>query len=271
MNLENFPSSSAGARMLEYVTEGWYDKAYVGKWIYQVMGLSIDEVEKIYQELPEQMFPETATWGLRYHEIKYGLPVGEGLELSERRSRILQKQMIRIGITPYNMERLLDGAAEFKVYVSDIHDPSDYIKKPDHPNQFQIVLIGDGTADIEGIRKIISQVKQSHTVYEIFYYEKSEAKQNISWDNHLRLQSQYYPRQNQEYLFLDGSWALDDSYVLNGYKRGSKADFYPVIVNYQTEVKAIVSTEAGVTVENSLDGQWILNGDRELNGGYKAL
>ena len=38
MNLENFPTSPAAKRMMKTVSP-IYDKSYVAKWIFQVMGL----------------------------------------------------------------------------------------------------------------------------------------------------------------------------------------------------------------------------------------
>ena len=66
--LENFPTSESAKRMLSYVSTGFYDKSYVGKWLFQVMGLEYDDARKLVEELALQMFPETATWGLKYHE-----------------------------------------------------------------------------------------------------------------------------------------------------------------------------------------------------------
>lgn len=77
--LELFPTSESALKMLSYVTPGFYDKSYVGKWMFQVMGLEYDKALKLAEELPEQFFPETATWGLCWHEIKWGLPVQENL------------------------------------------------------------------------------------------------------------------------------------------------------------------------------------------------
>ena len=34
IDLENFPNSEAAKRMLTYVTAHWYDKSYVGKWVF---------------------------------------------------------------------------------------------------------------------------------------------------------------------------------------------------------------------------------------------
>ena len=53
------------------------------------MGRELDLATVHIEELPYQMFIDTATWGLKYHEIKYGLPVREDLSYEERR-RLLQ-------------------------------------------------------------------------------------------------------------------------------------------------------------------------------------
>ena len=41
IDLDNFPTSPAAKRMMKTVSP-IYDKAYVGKWIFQVMGLEMD-------------------------------------------------------------------------------------------------------------------------------------------------------------------------------------------------------------------------------------
>ena len=87
-DLEAFPTSESAVRMLSYVSQGFYDSSYVGKWLYQVMGMEYDVVRKIIEELPYQMFPETATWGLMYHELKWQLPVRENLSYEDRRKLI---------------------------------------------------------------------------------------------------------------------------------------------------------------------------------------
>ena len=52
--LELFPTSESALKMLSYVTPGFYDKSYVGKWMFQVMGLEYDKALKLAEELPEQ-------------------------------------------------------------------------------------------------------------------------------------------------------------------------------------------------------------------------
>ena len=41
IDLEHFPTNEVAQRLLTYVTRGWYDKSYVGKWIYEVIEMCI--------------------------------------------------------------------------------------------------------------------------------------------------------------------------------------------------------------------------------------
>lgn len=109
VNLENFPTSPSAKRMLNTVTKGWYDKSYVGKWIYQVIGSEIDGVQSIAEGLKNQIFAETATWGIIYHEMKYGIPHDQTKELDDRRRAVINKRdhANRMPFTPYFVENLV--------------------------------------------------------------------------------------------------------------------------------------------------------------------
>ena len=166
IDLENFPTSESAQRMLASVTPGFYDKSYVGKWLYQVMGLEFDEAEKlIAEELPLQFFPETATWGLMYHEIKWGLPVRDYLSYEERRKLIYEKRDQRAPMTPYRIETMLGNVTGFWANVCDIHDGGKYGYKVSHPNTFIVVFVGDGTLNTKAVKRLLDSAKQSHTTY----------------------------------------------------------------------------------------------------------
>ncbi|RGY95376.1 putative phage tail protein [Clostridium sp. AM58-1XD] len=290
MNLENFPTSESAVKLMDYVTPGWYDNAYMGKWIYQVLGLSLDEVTKLYEEFPEQLFSDTATWGLPYHERKYGLPVNSQLSDEERRRLIRKRQMTRIPMTPYNMEQMIKNITEFDVHVTDVHDQSEFVKKPDHSNEFQVVLIGEGTADLFSIRKYLDQVKQSHTVYEIFYYEHSELTAAAEYKNVVTIRCVFYPFNNILPLSLDGTWKLDGTNKLCGKRVGQDTSLLldgSVYLNgntdlsgYKSRGKSILqeritlrmntkvgnSVSASVTTEKN---QWKLEGNMKMDGSKK--
>lgn len=166
MNIENFPTSESAKRMMGYITgNGFYDKSYVGKWIFQVMGIEMDEARRIIEdELPYQAFPETATWGLRYHEEKFGLPIRENLSVEERRRLILDRRDTKAPITPWRLEKMVNSVLGCDVKVVDIHEPGNKIS---HPNTFIVYLEGEGVFSLQkGIDKI-NDAKQSHTSYEL--------------------------------------------------------------------------------------------------------
>lgn len=166
MNIENFPTSEAAKRMMGYITgNGFYDRSYVGKWIFQVMGIEMDEARRIIEdELPYQAFPETATWGLRYHEEKFGLPIIENLSPEERRKLILDRRDTKAPITPWRLEKMMNSVLGCDVKVVDIHEPDNKIT---HPNTFVVYLEGEGAFSLQkGIDKI-NDAKQSHTSYEL--------------------------------------------------------------------------------------------------------
>ncbi len=165
--LEAFPTSRSAQRMLSYVSDGFYDNSYIGKWLFQVMGLEYDTALAAAESLPEQFFLETATWGLKYHEIKWQLPVREELSYEERRQIIRRKRDFKAPVTPANMEAYLDGVFEFRIHVADIHDPGPYLYIPNHPNVFRVYFVGGNTLNVKEARRIISWLKQSHTTYEI--------------------------------------------------------------------------------------------------------
>ena len=162
MNLENFPTSESAKRMLESVDSGgFYDKSYVGKWIFQFMGLEMDEARQFIEELPYQAFPETATWGLRYHEQKYGLPVREGMPYEERRRNIYSKRDERSPMNPYRMEVILENITGRKAHVDDESGPV---------NTFTVKLeSGDNVVDVAAAIKKLKEIKQSHVAFALSF------------------------------------------------------------------------------------------------------
>lgn len=168
IDLENFPTSQSAQNMLATVTPGFYDQSYVGKWLYQVMGLEFDEAERlITEELPLQFFPETATWGLMYHELKWGLPVRDYLSYDERRKLIYEKRDQRAPMTPYRIETMLANVTGFWANIADIHDGGKYGYKVSHPNTFIAVFVGDGSLNTKAVKRLLDSAKQSHTTYTI--------------------------------------------------------------------------------------------------------
>lgn len=143
IDLENFPTSPAAIRMLNTVTKEWYEKSYVGKWIYQVMGSEIDSIENIVKGLKNQIFAETATWGIIYHETRYGITLNPAADLDDRRKAVIIKRdhANRMPWTPYFVEsfvwsnfslksKLVDHEKKFASTLEILVGAYDSIKMP---------------------------------------------------------------------------------------------------------------------------------------------
>lgn len=166
-NIENFPTSEAAKRMMVTISEDFYRDSYVMKWIQQVMGLEWDSAKKIIEEeLPKQFYPETATWGLLFHEIKWHLPIRENLSYKERRKLIYQKRDFKGPMTPYKMEEYLSKTMDAKVHVMDCHDSGEQEYVPSHPNAFKVIFDKNDAVDFREAFKKIANIKQSHTILE---------------------------------------------------------------------------------------------------------
>lgn len=270
-DLTNFPESESAKDMLSFVTEGFYDKSYVGKWIYEVIGRELDGHRVNLEDLANQFFPETATWGLKYHEIKWGLPVREELPYEKRRQLVMEKRDYRAPMTPYKMELALKNATGFTVHVLDVMDSSGYDWTPDHPNKFRVIFEGEGSADMKKALAILNRLKQSHTMFVLGSYEE------ITLDHrdmeHIELANVRFGMKLSFWggLLLDGSFYLDGSQTLgSGNRYGLSVGFLYAIGGIKTEeslgeMKIIRKNEDCMF----LDGKYALDGSHKLDSFYR--
>lgn len=265
-DIENFPASASAKNMLHSVSEDFYEKSYVMKWLLQVMGLEWDDALNIIgNELVLQFFVETATWGLRYHEEKWQLPVRENLSYEERRKLIYAKRDFKAPMTPYMMEQYMEQVLPgTRVYVLDCHDPGEFAYVPEHPNIFRVLFETGGTLDTRKAKEILDQLKQSHTTYlpleELVKIYFTHNFNRIVLENvKICVRMPFW-----ECKFLDGSLLLDGSARL-----GSRAD-YKLVSHVAVGFRIPVRNNVSVSLEVQrnlccLDGSVNLDGTKKLD------
>lgn len=151
-DLEHFPTSPSAIRMMSRISP-IYDRSYVGKWIFEVMGVEMDGARLRFEELRLQAFPETATWGIIYWEQKYGIPVNESLDLETRRKNVIIKRGIRSPMNPARIEQILGDMCGRQVEVTENVAPY----------AFQVTIYaGDTTVDFGAIFQRLRRIKPSH-------------------------------------------------------------------------------------------------------------
>ena len=151
-DIEQFPTSPAAARMMSRISP-IYDRSYVGKWIFQVMGLDMDNVRLRFEELRLQAFPETATWGLPYWEQRYGIVPSSTQTIEERRRAVLLKRNAREPINPAKVEYIVETMTGMPAKVTENVAPY----------TFSVEIFGDGgEIDYDAVCAKLKRTKPSH-------------------------------------------------------------------------------------------------------------
>lgn len=154
-DIEHFPTSPTALRMMSRISP-IYDRSYVGKWIFQVMGLDMDDVRLRFGELQAQAFPETATWGLQYWEQRYGITGTEGKDIELRRQEVLSHRGARAPLNPKKVEGILSAMTGREVIVTEDVAPYTFSVE---------VLDGDSGFDYASVIRRIKRLKPSHQAF----------------------------------------------------------------------------------------------------------
>ena len=151
-DIEKFPTSPAALRMMSRISP-IYDRSYVGKWIFQVMGLDMDNVRLRFEELRLQAFPDTATWGLTYWEQRYGIIPSSTQTIEERRRAVLLKRNAREPINPAKIEHIIQTMTGLASKVTE--NVADYT--------FAVEIFSDGSPiDFDAVFSKLKRIKPSH-------------------------------------------------------------------------------------------------------------
>mgnify|MGYP000865776735 FL=1 len=153
-------SSPEGQKSLDYVSP-IYDNAYVALWLYQVIGLELDEMVVWVKNLSDEIVPEKTKLLVSFWEKEYGIPIDETLPLSQRRNILLSKIKTRAPITPYRIRTIVTAACGRSSRVAE------NVAK----NTFHVIISAPGQNGIDetAIKYAIDQIKPAHLIYEIKY------------------------------------------------------------------------------------------------------
>lgn len=145
------------AEMLRYVP-----KYYSNSRHYQVQnnakGKEFDIIRAITDDLPNQLNPQTATWGLILWEEFLDLD-GENKSIEERRNQIILKSLTSY-ITPISLERLLKSITKTEVWVTNNVAPYTF--------SIEISTDNNVAINFDNIVTVVEDVKPAHLAYETY-------------------------------------------------------------------------------------------------------
>jgi len=151
-DIEHFPTSPTALRMLSRISP-IYDRSYVGKWIFQVMGADMDNVRLRFEELRLQAFPETATWSIPYWEQRYGITPTPGQTMEERRRAVVLKRNSREPMNPAKIEHIIQTLTGMAAKVTENVAPY----------TFAVEIFSDGSPiDYDAVFSKLKRIKPSH-------------------------------------------------------------------------------------------------------------
>ncbi len=96
---------------------------------------------------------------------------------------------------------------------------------------------------LSSIKNEIRKVKPASAKDNYLFNFYTEYKVTIEYVNAIHFRLAFYPRFNQAYLYLDGTWKLTNSQPLNAYSSNNLVDFYPVGMRLKIKIYATISLE----------------------------
>lgn len=141
--------------MMSYILPIYDNDDYILN-AFEANGKEIDSLWKIVNEFGDQMFPQFATWSLRYWEQQLALPHGSNMSTEERRKRIITTLTTYYPINVSRVEFVATAAAGVRAFIEE--NIADYM--------FRIQL-GEKIEDVDFLNLVVKvdDVKPAHLSY----------------------------------------------------------------------------------------------------------
>lgn len=149
-------TSETAQKIIDYVSP-IYGDSYVGLWLFQAIGVALEEVCRIAEQLKYETNPATADLLLDYWEREYYIATDPTLTKEQRRAKIIAKTQTRGPASPARLSAAV-SAALGGVPV----DITENVAK----NTF-LVNIREQVPSIEPAVATLERLKQAHQIYQI--------------------------------------------------------------------------------------------------------
>lgn len=200
------------------------------------------EVERLYTRMDQMWnagFIRTADLqGIKRWEALLGIKPYSGDTLEERRSAVLSRWNQQL---PYSLARLkerLDAAVGRPNYELDVR----YGRY-----ELELILIDQAYRVMQETRDMTKAMIPANLLLIFAGKFPVTIPVDIRYGSRLELQSEYHARHNRKFLILDGTWELDGTYKMNGYKELTDIDLYPLALTVRGGYSVSVDSSAAAT------------------------
>ena len=162
-------TNETAQEMIDFVTP-IYGQSYVGLWIFQAIGVALQEVRELAERLKYETTPATAELLLDLWEDHYAIPRDSSLSVEQRRDRIISKMQSKGACTPDRLAAAVSAALNgVKVEIEE------NVAK----NTFRI-NIREHVESIAPAVAVVERMKPAHLIYEMKVAMKIVAQSEIN-------------------------------------------------------------------------------------------
>lgn len=168
--MEEILTSPEAKKIISFLSP-LYGEARTALWLFQSIGVQLDDIRKWGDEYKLQTSPLSATWSLDYWEQEYNIPFDPLMSMQQRRDRITSRIRDRAPMNPTVLAQIASSAA-----ANSTVEIEELISK----NKFRVwITTMPGRNDEAKIRAEIDRAKPAHLIYDIQYVQNVIGTQYI--------------------------------------------------------------------------------------------
>lgn len=159
IDLDHFPTNETALDMMSMISP-IYDRSYVGKWIFEVMGFQLGYATGAIEKTFLEANIDTSDEMLCYWEQLYGIQTNWALSLEERRRKLRQLRGYTRPMNPARIEQI----------ISEITGRDVIVRENTAPHTYEVCIQdGDGDVDYDAVWETIYEIKQSQKHVDIVF------------------------------------------------------------------------------------------------------
>ena len=164
---EKILTNELGNHMLNSVVQQ-YDNSAFTLHLFQAFGTVLSkEVDFIEDDFIKQIFPQTATWGLKYWEEVYGIIPDASKSIEQRRTYLIG---LKYKLPPTTPKRIADMVAKLTGFECEVKELGG--------NKFKLIMYGY-PKNINSVKNLLNEKTAAHLIYEIKGIERIETTTDI--------------------------------------------------------------------------------------------
>lgn len=182
--------------------------------------VELDALEKSMGLVKKNLYVQTCDdTTLREYEQLLGIVREPGANLDYRRQVVLTYMNQQLPYSLPKLKEMLDAAVGREWYRLDVRY---------HAYELELDIIDQPYQMLKNIQYMTEETIPAHLLFVFAGLYPVEIPIDTEAPNRLKLIADFYTRHNREFLYLDGTWDLDGTYLLNGYKEAVGLELYPL-------------------------------------------